>query len=519
MHICRTRQCPRTVSQLTMKRDPIRSVETHKFLGMMIDNGLYWKAHITELRKNCYKKLNLLRFLSRKSWGADTKILLRLYISLIKPKLDYGCEVYCTAKDYLLNRLKPIQNEAIRIATGAFKSSPIDSLHAITGMTPFDTYINVKIANYSLKILACPGNPLHHRLRNFCTAADEADSPSPRHTSFLTIAKHLLADLTITSNDLELEPIQEYEPWTLPEITYCCSISHLSKKKDHPLKLKQEFLLHSKSHENSLQIYTDGSKSSDGAGSAVVAPDCEIPTNLPKTYSNFSAELNAIYDAVIFACQSESDMVTIFTDSTSTTQLIKKPYNPNITAQKIQKAVRDSNKEFSFCWVPSHVGVEGNERADNLAKRSINESSSTLKTSCSDLKIIAKSRLKHKWREKWRQLSDNKLRRLSNCPGPFQNSFSTNREWERALCRLRIGHTRATHAYLMCRGDPPLCEICGVQLTVEHMVAECPQYEQQRRQHFPRYGRNLQYFLMEADTSTYGPLHKYIASSGILSQI
>nr|CAH7715256.1 unnamed protein product [Callosobruchus chinensis] len=52
---------------------------------------------------------------------------------------------------------------------------------------------------------------------------------------------------------------------------------------------------------------------------------------------------------------------------------------------------------------------------------------------------------------------------------------------EQSVCtRLRIGHTRLTSSYLFTREEPPVCFICDLQLTVPHIIAECPAYEAER---------------------------------------
>ena len=53
---------------------------------------------------------------------------------LLKPKIDYGSEVYSSASRSLLDSLEPIQNAALRIATGAFRTSPILSLRVESGI-------------------------------------------------------------------------------------------------------------------------------------------------------------------------------------------------------------------------------------------------------------------------------------------------------------------------------------------------------------------------------------------------
>ena len=43
-------------------------------------------------------------------WGADRTVLLRLYRSLIRSKLDYGCCIWSSARKSYLKKLEPIQN-------------------------------------------------------------------------------------------------------------------------------------------------------------------------------------------------------------------------------------------------------------------------------------------------------------------------------------------------------------------------------------------------------------------------
>ena len=76
----------------------------------------------------CTKALNLLRVLAHTSWGADQETLLHLYRSLIRSKLDYGCIVYGSARGSYLRMLDPIQNHALRLCLGAYRTSPASSL-------------------------------------------------------------------------------------------------------------------------------------------------------------------------------------------------------------------------------------------------------------------------------------------------------------------------------------------------------------------------------------------------------
>ena len=53
-----------------------------------------------------------------------------------------------------------------------------------------------------------------------------------------------------------------------------------------------------------------------------------------------------------------------------------------------------------------------------------------------------------------------------------------------ALTRVRIGHTRLTHRFLMASGDErqvPFCHSCHTSVTVKHILAECVNLTQERR--------------------------------------
>ena len=80
--------------------------------------------------------------------GADRVTLLRLYIMLLKSKIDYGSQVYSSACRSLLDSLEPIQNAALRIATGAFHTSPIPSLRVESGIKSLALFRQIKAMNY-----------------------------------------------------------------------------------------------------------------------------------------------------------------------------------------------------------------------------------------------------------------------------------------------------------------------------------------------------------------------------------
>ena len=90
-------------------------------------------------------------------WG-DDRIVLRLYRSLVRSKLDYGCIVYGSARRSILKQLDPIHHQGLRITLGAFRTSA-QSLY-IEAHEPSLTTRRLKLSlNYVLKLQIPPGKP------------------------------------------------------------------------------------------------------------------------------------------------------------------------------------------------------------------------------------------------------------------------------------------------------------------------------------------------------------------------
>ena len=56
-----------------------------------------------------------------------------------------------------------------------------------------------------------------------------------------------------------------------------------------------------------------------------------------------------------------------------------------------------------FCWVPSHVGIQGKERVDVLAKLALNEAYTNIKIPYTDLVCYGKLHLRKNWQFFWDQ--------------------------------------------------------------------------------------------------------------------
>ena len=115
LHFCQLRK-QHDDPVLHLYGSPIPVVEESKFLGILFDRKLSFIPHIKYLKAECLKASNLLKVLSHTSWGADQTTLLKLYRSLVRSKLDYGCIIYGSARKSYLQMLDPIHNQGLRLA-------------------------------------------------------------------------------------------------------------------------------------------------------------------------------------------------------------------------------------------------------------------------------------------------------------------------------------------------------------------------------------------------------------------
>ena len=62
------------------------------------------------------KRLNLLKALCGKSWGADAETIMYTYRTFIRPIIEYGAVLFAHADQKLLTKLQAIETHAIKLA-------------------------------------------------------------------------------------------------------------------------------------------------------------------------------------------------------------------------------------------------------------------------------------------------------------------------------------------------------------------------------------------------------------------
>ena len=474
---------------LHLNNVPIDFVTETKFLGLVLDDRLTWRPHLKSLKSSCTRKLDLLKCLSKLSWGADRWTLLLLYRALIRSKIDYGAVVYQSAKRTTLSMIDPVHNAALRLCTGAFRSSPVISIYAECGEPSLEIRRTKLTLQYLVRLLQLPHSPTWGSV---CTPEVANEAFPYTMPASVDYQQHISA--------LHLQPLRvlpaildEVYIWRIPVEAFCPSCAYPKKLENNVTEMKYLFLEHvSEEHANSVHVYTDGSKSGRFVGCAAVSRvDTASARLLPET-SVFSSELYAILLALQIISQSPNNTsYTIFSDSKSAIQAIRTcdSYHP-IIGKIIKGIIRlhRNSKRVCICWVPGHVDVAGNDEADELAKRAASTEDQPFNEGVPsrDYYPSIKGVLLNHWQQQWEAVDGNKLRSIKDTVRQWDSSLNRNRRIEVALCRLRIGHTHLTHSHLMDRRPIPYCEDCIVPLTIVHLLAECPNYAVTRRTLFPR---------------------------------
>ncbi len=111
---------------VSLNGERVESVETFKYLGVILDQQLHFHSHIEHIVDKVTSKLGLL-YKTRTLF--DQKTALMLYKALITPHFDYGCLLYEVAPEYQLKRMQVIQNAAARLILTARPETPIYQLH------------------------------------------------------------------------------------------------------------------------------------------------------------------------------------------------------------------------------------------------------------------------------------------------------------------------------------------------------------------------------------------------------
>ncbi|GBM24263.1 hypothetical protein AVEN_22590-1 [Araneus ventricosus] len=226
-----------------------------------------------------------------------------------------------------------------------------------------------------LKFYHFPGHPFFNYKESQFILRLQRARPSVI-PSFFTRAAELLNNLNL--EDLQVVPNLKHHltPWKSHGLNFLNPFKTFDKANTAPEVYQQLFADHRDVYHNFIPIFTDGSKSSLSTSFACVFINSTLSFQIHSSSSIFTAEITAILHALSEISSGPPDNFIIYSDSLSALESITSlnRFSHPLTFNILELHDRLTTKGFTilFCWIPSHVGISGNELADNLARSATN---------------------------------------------------------------------------------------------------------------------------------------------------
>jgi ribonuclease HI len=419
-------------------------------------------------------------------WGADSATLLKLYRSHVRSKLDYGCVVYGSARPWLLQTLDRVQNAALRTCLGAFQTSPISSLRVEAGEMPLKLRREKLALQYMLKLKSNPDNPAHSCVFSTDFKTHFGSRPHIIPTFGIRLQDQLY-DVGVDINCVAKYHVPDTPPWLLRDAQFDYTLHDIGCKSDTPPEVfRARFNEVIAVYGGFSRMYTDGSKEDAAVAAAAVTESAVLVKRLPDHSSIFSVEARAILLTLDAAMQSANDRFVVLSDSLSCLQAIQNRKLNNALILDIVCRVHQlvtGGSKVVFMWLPSHVGIGDNSVVDAAAKAALNLTVGAGPVPFTDFQAQVGSYVRRKWQTEWDGGVRNKLHAIQPII-PAATSYRLPRRDELIVHRLRLGHTHATHSYLLKGENPPQCSGCSAPLTVEHLLVSCSVVKKTRLQFF-----------------------------------
>lgn len=466
---------------LTLFNENLEYKNTTRYLGVILDNKLSWIPHIKGLRATCSSKVNLLKYLANHGWGADRDTLMKVFKSLIRSKIEYGCTAYSSASEAALKILNPIYN-SIRLVIGAYHTSPIPSLYCESGELPPEYQRKLILGKYAIKMMY-QINHINHKITKNPPLELLYEQKSNLKQPYPIRSKGILNAMEIICDNLIENSTISSQPWRFNTDSIDTSLHEYHKSTTDPIVYRSQFHYLLEKYHNPIEIYTDGSKSDLGTACAFYSSIFSDQFKLNNEASIFSAELFAIERALLFIQTRVEKKFIILTDSLSGLEALKNIYSKHEKIkiiQNISQNLKQNGYQISFMWIPSHIGIKGNEYVDRLASEA-NESQTRFSNeiSVSELINLFKRAIYSKWSSEWINTTNNKLRNNKNHTLKYQ--FPSLRRDQVYITRILIGHSKLTHEHKIKKENQPICQRCNTELSIIHILYECSRFTSLRR--------------------------------------
>ena len=126
----------------------------------------------------------------------------------------------------------------------------------------------------------------------------------------------------------------------------------------------------------------------------------------------------------------------------------------------------------------------GNHRADAAAKSALDLTPDKYNIPYTNLKRKINNFLHKKWQQRWNRNTSNKLFQVKPFLEEWHPAFRKSRKEQVTITRLRIGHSRLTHSFILKQEQQPQCSTCQTPCTIKYLLLECKVFNDTRKRYF-----------------------------------
>ena len=455
--------------------------EEIQYLGVTFHRHGTFRTQVRQAIAKARNALNLIKSVKNEAWASNPKTMVGLAVALVRSRLLYGVEAFYDITASQWKQMGAVYRTALRIALGLPRGTPNHFVYREAGVLPLQDYTRLHCARYRLRSQTVE-NSTAGEVKEVIRPTSHAP---PGMESFREYTQPLLDRAGVDDFAQPDAPEDPVPDWMLlpPKVTL--ELGPCSKK-EPPLyvgiRAREEVEARYSDH---LQIYTDGSVGEEGIGSAFVIPALSAEGRFTLSrVSIFTAELVAIQRALqyVYGRGPFSRPIVVLSDSMAGLMAIKnRSGGREDLVDSILALVRGIEEEggsVEFQWVPSHVGVAGNERADRAAKASASGKEALvldLPRSYADARPLLLAAAWKGWSEEFAARVEQDCPTAECSPPSREGAFlpAIPSPLAQLVHRLRCNHWKSIFIPLKC--------ICpGGTISFHHVLFKC----QQMRDHF-----------------------------------
>ncbi|XP_055891896.1 uncharacterized protein LOC129927346 [Biomphalaria glabrata] len=408
--------------------------------------------------------------------------------------MEYSSLAQVYASQTSLVGLDSVQNQAIRLICGAFRTTPTAACEVMTNLPPLRLRREraVMIAYEKFKRLE-EGCPVRSLVDNW------QGGNRLKRNSFMHSVRELSKEVDLPQNRAALALHGASSPANapgVPEVRKSLIDPEVNKKCTKTVLRNTARKTVAQYPADSIKVYTDGSTRENlgqktfGYGVVVRFPGSTENDEILGACSgrsNYVAEMVAIQNAVEYIEErlnektAQPSPIVLFTDSLSSLQAIESPADtlPEPLAKTLACVGRLQEKHkirTTFQYVPGHVDVEGNVKADLLAKLGTKLDPVDEPQFFEQARAIVDEWARNKWCKSWE--NGNTGREVwQNLKGPSKSDewWQLNREEQVIIARYRTGHCPiGAYSAKFKPNFDSRCRHCQDDVeTVNHILYEC----------------------------------------------